>query len=418
MSFPDRAAIEQAQLARLLSLRAELASNPFYAPRLAAPFETLAGFSAAVPFTYKDELAAAQIEQPPFGLNLTYPLERYTHYCQTSSTTGHPLRWPDTAESWAWMLGCWERVFAAAGVKAGDRIFFAFSFGPFLGFWTAFDAARRMGCLAIPGGGMSSTARLRTLIDTQAAVLCCTPTYAMRLAEVAGAEGVGLRAAAVRKIIVAGEPGGSVPGTRAHLERLWPGARVFDHHGMTETGPVTYECPLRPGLLHVMESEFIAEIVDPATGAPAALGQAGELVLTNLGRAASPVLRYRTGDLVQPAPAGPCECGSHELGLAGGILARRDDMVVVRGVNVYPSAVEDVVRACGGVAEYRVAVSTVRAMNEIRLQVEPEADAGDGLSHRLELALRDALGLRIDTEILPAGSLPRFEMKARRWVRV
>ena len=205
-----------------------------------------------------------------------------------------------------------------------------------------------------------------------------------------------------------------MPGTRALLEREWPGTRVVDHHGMTETGPVSYECPRRAGVLHVMEAEFYAEIVDPETGAARGDGEAGELVLTNLGRTAAPVVRYRTGDLVQPGPAGRCECGSEEMALVGGMLARRDDMVVIRGVNVYPSAVEDVLRTCGGVAEYRAEIQVVRGMVEIRMQVEGE----DGLEHRLEAALRDALGMRIPVERVAAGTLPRFEMKARRWVKI
>ena len=405
-------------LERLLALRrAIVPNNAFYASRC-PEFSSLEEFSARVPFTSKQDLIADQQAHPPFGTNLTYPLEHYTRFCQTSSTTGNPLRWLDTPESWAWMAGCWRRVFEHAGVKRGDHVFFAFSFGPFLGFWTAFDAAASMGCLAIPGGGMSSTARLRTLHDSRAQVLCCTPTYAIRLAEVAQEEGVDLATLSVQKIIVAGEPGGSVPGTRALLERYWPGARIFDHHGMTETGPVSYECPKRAGVLHIMEAEYFAEIVDPATGAPVANGQ-GELVLTNFGRDASPVIRYRTGDLVQ-ARRGVCECGTDELALEGGILARSDDMIVIRGVNVYPSAIEDAIRACGGVAEYRVEVATVRSMIELRLQVEASPDASEAtqLAHRIEAGLRDALGMRIPVTIVPAGTLPRFEMKARRWVRI
>ncbi|HEU0120344.1 MAG TPA: AMP-binding protein [Bryobacteraceae bacterium] len=411
----NRDAIGAAQLDGLHALQRELrAGNAFYGPRMATPFDTLAAFAEQVPFTVKADLAEDQRLHPPFGRNHTYPLDRYTRFCQTSSTTGHPLRWLDTAESWGWMLDRWERVFAAAGVRAGDRVFFAFSFGPFLGFWTAFDAATRMGCLAIPGGGMSSTARLRTLIDSGATVICCTPTYAIRLGEAAQAEGVDLRASAVRTLVVAGEPGGSVPGTRALLQGLWPETRIADHHGMTETGPVTYECPLRTGVLHVMEPAFYAEIVDPQSGAPLEAGQSGELVLTNLGRTASPVVRYRTGDIVQPEAPGQCVCGSWETALAGGILTRRDDMVIVRGVNIYPSAVEDVVRGCGEVAEYRVEVSTVRSMTEIRLVAEAEGET----AHRLETALRAAFGLRIPVAVAAAGTLPRFEMKARRWVRV
>jgi phenylacetate-CoA ligase len=414
----DRSAIQTIQLARLRELRRALVpANAFYSPRLAAEFATLPEFSARVPFTSKMDLVEDQRAHPPFGTNLTFPIESYTRFCQTSSTTGNPLRWLDTPDSWEWMLGCWIRVFQAAGIGAGSRIFFAFSFGPFLGFWTAFEAAGRLGCLAIPGGGMSSAARLRTLLDTRANVLCCTPTYAIRLAEVAAQERVDRAALAIHTVIVAGEPGGSVPGARSMLEGLWPGARIVDQHGMTETGPVTYQCPLRPCVLHVMEADFLPEIVDPHSGEPVPDGGAGELVLTNLGRSASPVIRYRTGDIVQPAPAGRCVCGSHELALEGGILARRDDMVVIRGVNVYPSAVDDVLRASGGVLEYRVEILTVRSMIEIRIDVELDPAAGESSAHHLERALRDSFGLRIPVRIVPTGALPRFEMKAKRWVR-
>lgn len=377
-------------------------TNAFYAAK-AATCHSLDDL-----YTTKAELIEDQLRNPPFGTNLTYPINRYTRFSQTSGTTGTPMRWLDTPESWSWMLDNWTRVFQAAAVTASDRIFFAFSFGPFLGFWTAFEAATRMGCLAIPGGGMRSAARLREIIDMSATVLCCTPTYAIHLAEAAKEEDIDLSRTTVRTILVAGEPGGSLPGTRARIERLWPGARVVDHYGMTEIGPVSYGCPKRPCVLHVMESAFIAEISDKR-----------ELILTNLGRLGSPVIRYRTGDVVDPAPPGQCECGTHDLALLGGILGRTDDMVVVRGVNVYPAAVEDVIGRVGGVAEFRVRVSTGRALTELVVEVEADsALAGDpNLPHRLEAALRDALSLRIPVAVVAPGSLPRFEMKARRWVR-
>jgi phenylacetate-CoA ligase len=401
-------------------LAAVLPGNPFYAAKLASAPASLDEFSARAPFTLKRELVDDQAKYRPWGSNLTYPLERYTRFCQTSGTTGRPLRWLDTPESWSWMLDNWTRVYQAAGVTAADRVFFAFSFGPFLGFWTAFEAASRMGCLSIPGGGMRSAARLRAILDTGATVLCCTPTYAMHLAEVAGEERIDLAASGVRRIIVGGEPGGSIVGTRAYIEKLWPGARVVDHHGMTESGPVSYGCPQRPGVLHLIESAFIAEIIDPESLQPIPPGGRGELVLTNLGRTGSPLLRYRTGDLVErPAKAG-CDCGSDDLALPGGILGRTDDMLVVRGVNVYPSAIENIVRSCQGVAEYRVEVRTNHALPELSVQVEPspeQADATD-LAQRLEAALHTALGLRIPVSTAPCGELPRFEMKAQRWVRV
>jgi phenylacetate-CoA ligase len=419
-----RSRIDADQLVKLRALIAAVAeSNPFYASRLGgahAGIASLGEFFARVPFTYKQRLIEDQTAHPPYGSNLTYPIERYTRLWQTSSTTGKPLYWLDTPESLQWMLDNWTRVYEAADVTASDRIFFAFSFGLFLGFWTAFESAARLGAMCIPGGGMSSSARLRTILHTAATVLCCTPTYALRLAEVAAEEGIDLAASKVRRIIVAGEAGGSIASVRAHVEACWPGARMVDHHGMTETGPVSYGCPVEHDLLHVIESAYIAEVIDPESGRPVAPGAEGELVLTTLGRTGSPLLRYRTGDLVRRGPDSTCACGSNDLPLPGGILGRADDMVVVRGVNVYPSAVENILRSAGGVAEYRVEIHRTSALTELRIQVEPapDCDNGAGLAGRVQAALHNALGLRVPVTPVARGELPRFEMKARRWVRI
>ena len=424
--FPDRSSVEAHQLSKLRALlSALLPNNPFYSGKLRAAdvhpnLASLEEFFERVPFTLKQELVRDQRDHPPFGLNLTCPLERYTRFSQTSGSTGQPMRWLDTPESWDWMLDNWAQVYRAADVTAKDRIFFAFSFGPFLGFWTAFESASRMGCLCIPGGGMRSASRLRAIIDAGVTVLCSTPTYAIRLAEVAAEEKIDLAAAKVRKIIAAGEPGGSIPATRTYIEKLWPGARVVDHHGMTETGPVSYGCPKQQGVLHVIESGYIAEVIDPHSDRAVQPGGTGELVLTTLGRTGSPLLRYRTCDVVQRATDFRCACGAYDLALQGGILGRTDDMVVVRGVNVYPSAVEDILRASDGVAEYRVEIRTNRALAELSIQVEPFPEHEDtaGLTKRLEAALSNAFGLRIPVYSVPCGKLPRFEMKAQRWVRL
>jgi phenylacetate-CoA ligase len=289
----------------------------------------------------------------------------------------------------------------------------------FLGFWTAFESAARLGCMRIPGGGMTSAARLRAVMDLGATVLCCTPTYALRLAEVAVEEGIDLTAAKVRRIMVAGEPGGSLPHVCSRIEKAWPGARVVDHHGMTETGPVTYECPRRRGVLHVMEGAFLAEVIDPGTGAAVAAGGRGELVLTTLLRAGSPLLRYRTGDLVELGATGRCECGSEEMALVGGILGRTDDMLVVRGVNIFPAAVDEIIRGFADVAEYRVEADVNRSLAELRVLVEPTPECSDALklTDRIRAELQNAFGLRIPVSSVGYGDLPRFEMKARRWVR-
>jgi phenylacetate-CoA ligase len=285
----------------------------------------------------------------------------------------------------------------------------------------AFDAAIRLGCLTIPGGAMNSLTRLRVILANSITLLCCTPTYALRLGQVAHEEGIDLGKSQVRRIIVGGEPGASIPATRARLEALWPGARVFDHYGMTEVGPVTAQCALRADAVHVLESQYLVEVIESASGAAVVpgSGDTGELVLTTLGRTGSPVLRYRTGDLVKPLPRQPCPCGRHTMMFEGGVIGRVDDMVVVRGVNVYPAAVEQIVQSVAGVSEYRVEVGSVRGLCELRVLVEPDARSPDGpaLCRRLEKAFRDAWNLRIPVTLVAPGALPRFELKAQRWVR-
>jgi len=416
-----RAALAAHQAQRLQALIARLGcGNAFYTRKLAAAGVDAAAVArhgvAALPCTTKAELVADQDAHPPWGSAHTEPIEAYTRYHQTSSTTGRPLRWLDTNASWQWALDCWKSVFAAARVQPGDRVLFAFSFGPFLGFWTAFEAACQIGAHCMPGGGMTSHQRLALIDAVRPAVLLCTPTYALRLAEVAEAERghAPLTASGVRTIIVAGESGGSLPAVRARIERAW-GARVIDHYGLTEVGPVAFEDWDRPGGLYVNEAEFIAEVLD-AQGAPVPDGELGELVLTNLGRTASPVIRYRTGDVVRARTA-PCASGPAYLWLEGGILARADDMVAIRGVNVYPTAVEAVVRAHAEITEFRATVARESAMRHLTVEIEvrPGAD-GKAIAHVVALGLKEALGLTVAVHPVATNALPRFEMKARRFV--
>lgn len=387
-------------------LLAEVApSNRFQRDRLsqASSIASIEEFQSLVPFTTKAQLAADFAAHPPYGSNHTYPLDRYSRFCQTSGTTAQPLAILDTGESWEWMLGNWMRIYREAGVSPGDIAYFAFSFGPFLGFWTAFEAATRHGCLCIPGGGLGSAARLRGIIAHRARVLCCTPTYALHLAGTAEKEGIRLADCSVKTIIVAGEPGGSVPTVRARISSAWNGATVIDHYGMTEVGPVAYQPAGECDTLHIIEESYFAEIIHPRTLAPVPTGDLGELVLTPLGRVAWPLFRYRTGDLVRRKP-GP------GFQLQGGIIGRADDMVVVRGVNVWPSAVDSVVRQLPEIAEYRVNVSRHGEMAELAIEIEsPDPTSAP----RLEKALSDAFTLRIPVTTVP--SLPRFELKARRW---
>ena len=363
---------------------------------------------ARLPLTTKAELVTDQSAHPPFGTNLTYPLERYVRVHQTSGTSGAPLRWLETQASWEWWARCWGFVLAGAGVRPDDRVFFPFSFGLFIGFWAGFEGARALGALAIPGGGQDSPTRLAAMESLGATVLVCTPSYALHLLQVARERGLDPSRLPVRVTVHAGEPGAGIPAVRARIEEGW-GARAFDHAGMTEMGAYGYECQAQAGL-HVNESEFIAEVIDPATGAAS---REGELVLTNLGRLGSPLIRYRTGDRVRLAD-GPCACGRTFVRLEGGILGRLDDMLIVRGVNVFPSAIEAVVRRFP-VEEFRIEVFREGELDEVRLLLEVEG--GEGGARRVQEALRATLGIRLEVAPVDAGSLPRFELKARRVVR-
>jgi phenylacetate-CoA ligase len=314
------------------------------------------------------------------------------------------------------MLGTWEQMFHLIGLRPGDRLFFAFSFGPFISFWTAFESALRLGYQCLASGGMSSGARLRYLLDNAATLVLCTPTYALRLAEIARKEDINLAESPVRGLIVGGETGGSIPATRALIEKAWA-ARVFDHSGMTETGPVGQECHANPFGLHLVETDFLAEVIDPETGRAVPPGQDGELVLTTLGRWGSPLVRYRTGDLVRIDPQ-PCRCGSPFLRLDGGILGRIDDLIHVRGVNVYPSALEEVLRRFPDVIEFRLEITQQAEMPTLRLEVEPATAEGAGdLVRRLAQTIRDELFFRPEIRAVAPGTLPRYEMKARRVIK-
>lgn len=423
MSFPDRTSIEAEQLTGLRNLFAAIAAgNRFYTQiRQAAGIEELpqsiGEFRAGFPFTTKADISEDQRRNPPYGTNLTFPLERYTRCHQTSGTTGDPLRWLDTPESWEWMLGNWRQVFETAGIGAGDRVFFAFSFGPFLGFWTAYEAALSLGCFCLAGGGMSSRVRLAAMAANRINVLCCTPTYALHLAGLGGAEAAARASIPLRRIVVAGEPGGSIPAIRSRLETAWPGARVWDHHGMTEVGPATHQCPAHPGRLHLLEPGYLGEVLHPGSGETTPPGREGELVLTTLGRTASPLIRYRTGDLVCPLPPGRCDCGRATLALEGGILGRVDDMVIIRGVNIHPAAVEEVIRRFPEVQEYRVEVRRGAALAELNIVIEPAAEVveWEDLTARVAGALRLAFGLKTPVTAVPPGALDTGEMKTRRW---
>ena len=395
--------VTEERVSELLALVRE--RNPFWRDRLAPD----ARLMDLAPLT-KRELVEDQERHPPFGTNLTFPLERYTQLHQTSGTTGPPLRVLDTAEDWAWWRGRFAHMLRTAGVESSDRVGLAYSFGPHVQFWAAIEGLHEVGAMAVPLGGMTSVQRLQTVADIGATAVWCTPTYALRLAEVAVEQRLDTALDSVRRVICTGEPGASLPAVRSRIEEGF-GASCIDHAGLTEAGPFGYPC-LEGGGLHVDEGEFVCEILEPDMQ-PTPAGQRGELVLTPLGRTGFPVLRYRTGDVVVNTDE-PCPAGHEDRWLPGGIVGRTDDMVVIRGMNVYPSAIEEAVRRVSGSGEFRITFySEPSGLDEIKLEVELPEGAG---ARRLQEIMRQQLGLRVRIVPVAPGVLPRSDGKARRVV--
>ena len=405
----DRDSLEQHQLQRLNDLLgAVLPTNHFYAHKFSGVAPQLASLDQLgnLPYTSKTEIVGE--DEDGWAANRTFERTRYTRFHQTSGTRGRPLIVLDTAEDWHWWIEGWQYVLDAAKITSGDVCMLAFSFGPFIGFWSAFDAVLQRGCLGISGGGLSTHARLERMETLEATCLFCTPSYALRMAEVASEVGIDLRQLSIRTIVVAGEPGGSIVSVRNQIETAWD-ARVLDHSGATEIGPWGYGT-LEGGGLYVNEAEFLAEFINYETGVPAAEGELSELVLTTLGRAGNPVIRYRTGDLVRPRWSAQ-DGNIRFVFLEGGVLGRVDDMLIIRGVNILPSSVEQVIRSFPEVAEYRITAQREGALDRLKVEVEDHQQSPDRIAAELQLRL----GLKIEVAAVPIGTLPRFEGKAERF---
>jgi phenylacetate-CoA ligase len=310
------------------------------------------------------------------------------------------------------MSGLWREIYDAIEIVPGDRFFFPFSFGPFLAFWAAFEGAIDTGHFSLAGGGLTTHARLEAILDHRMTVVATTPTYALGMLDAAQRAGLDLAGSAVRLLLLAGEPGANIPSIRQQLEAGW-GARVIDHSGMTEVGSLGIEFYSLPGKLFLIEEHCIAEFLEPGDDRPVPEGEVGELVLTNLGRWDSPLIRYRTGDIVRwRADVAPA--GKPYVYLDGGIVGRADDMLYIKGNNVYPSAVESVIRSVGDIAEFAIDVDESVQPARIHITIEPLPDASVDLPHRLERAFQNQLHFRPDIQFVAAGTLPRFELKAQR----
>ena len=413
-------AIEALQIEKLRSMFKKIyRHNRFYTEKFDSAgidHETIQNVNdmAKIPLTNKEELIKAQQYNPPFGSNATFPESAYSRFHQTSGTTGKPLRVLDTPESWEWWGRCWGFVLTGAGLTENDRLFVPFSFGPFIGFWAALEGARIINTMMIPGGGRDSLERLHLMKELGVTAICCTPTYALRLAEVAQEAEFDLNEIPLRISILSGEPGANVPATKTRVESVW-NFKSYDHAGASEVGAHSFECEIQPNGTHVNESEFIVEVLNPDTLEQVSEGEQGELIITNLGRIGFPVIRYRTGDLVRLNHE-PCKCGRTFPRFEGGVLGRVDDMVVVRGINVFPSAIENLVRRSDEVEEFRITVSTVKQMGHLSIELDLKKYADpENAKKDVYQQIRNELSLSSEIKVVPHGSLPRFEMKARRF---
>jgi phenylacetate-CoA ligase len=422
----ERSQLEALQLAKLREQVAWAAQrSPWYRRALAGVDPARLTSMDAVrtlPMLTREDWMTSQAEHPPYGELPTVGGEGAIRIHTTSGTTGRmPLRALDSRKDWAWIAEMWAYGIWGCGVRPGDTAYIAFGYGSFIGFWGLHYSMEKIGVLNVPGGAQTTETRVRQIIDFGATVVASTPTYALRLAQEAQALGIDLPGSAVSRLILSGEPAGSIPQTKALIEEQW-GAKAFDTAGMTEIGTImVFECAHQPGGTHIIEDHVLEEVIDPDTLAPVAYGEPGERVVTSFGRGTIPLIRYRTGDLVCKVPASRCVCGRGYDIYEGGILGRVDDMKIIRGTNVYPRAIEAIVREFTVVDEFQTVITREGVRDEITLRVELKAEAGDehwdGLAQTLHSRLAQAHeGLNFRVERAGTGELPRFELKAKRTI--
>ncbi len=374
-----------------------------------------------IPFTEKNELKQSQADHPPWGDFACITPEESVRVFQTSGTTGKPVRimlnrrdWHDNFYEQFMHFRC------GYGLTEKDVLFVPFNYGLYIAWWGFQTSMEKAGLTIIPGGGLSSKARLQAMLDWDATVICGTPSYLLYLAETARQNNIDLRSSPIRKIVAAGEPGASIPATKKTLESQW-GAECFDDIGSTESSNFGYECIRHQGT-HVAEGLFLAEVLDTETLEPLPDGEVGELVLTNLTCESMPLIRYRTMDLVRFNRTA-CECGRTSLRLDGGIVGRADDMFHFAGVNIFPSQIQGILHEIAEFSqEYQLMVPKMGSGNRLRIWVEPAHDKIStaqlkrAMEYLLEL-IKYRITVTPEVEVVEIGTIPRVEGKSRRIIR-
>ena len=376
-----------------------------------------------VPFMTREEWMDNLMEHPLFGDIVATDPVNAIRYHLTSGTSGRtPIRVLDGTKDWDWIAERWCYGLWGFGIRPEDIVYFAFGYGSFIGFWGAHYACEKMGALVIPGGAQTTENRIKQIIELGATTVCSTPTYALTMWQRAREMGIDpAKESKVNKVICSGEPAGSIPAVKRQLEEAW-GAKCGDTAGMTELGTIMiFECTHQPGGTHIIEDHFIEEVLRPDSNEPVGYGELGERVVTSFGRGFIPVIRYRTKDMVMKVPASTCSCGRTWDIYDGGIRGRWDDMKLIRGTNVYPRAVEAIIREYEAIDEFQIYIWRKDDLTDeitINLEIKPGFEREwHELRHKLARDLSAAHeGLRFNIERKEHGYLPRFELKAKRLV--
>ncbi|MBI4319931.1 MAG: AMP-binding protein [Chloroflexi bacterium] len=383
-----------------------------------------------VPLTTKAEMAQDVLDNPPWGTYLTIDEEiwrsRGWMVFSTGGTTAAPRPFRHTyhdRDVWAWNHA---RVQWAAGVRSGDCAFLASAYGPHVFYWGMHYGFGLLGVPVIPGGGMDTKRRAYFIDRFKPTILGATPSYALYLGNTMKAMGLDPAQSSIRIITTGGEPGACIPATKKRIESLW-GAQLHDYYGCTEAAPCAsgYSClaeVAKPGdepmNIHLREDTEIWELVNPVTLEPVPEGQRGISVCTNLFSEAAPLLRFLVGDY-SVFTSEPCACGRRHARAIGGFCGRADDMLNIRGITLFPSAVEDILRGIDSLAdEFQIVISTVGDMDTLTIKVEASenvsADSYDDLAKTVMEEVKSKTEIRPDVQVVAYGSLPKTEFKAKR----
>ncbi len=396
--------------------------SPFYREKFDAAglkpgdIRTLEDFKRKLPLTDKSEFIDRQLAAPPYGPTLALSEELVTHHAETSGTTGKPLAIPysmvDTVRyGESWVYGFW-----ALGIRPSDSFYFAFNWGNFAGFWSAYWAARRLGCRVISGGGLDTKGHIQAIMRLKPTVLISTPTFALRMAAVAAEMGVDVSKSSIKYTYHAGEPGPTaLPAMRARIEKAW-GASAGELLGIAEIDAMAPGCPNGDGV-HLNEMNVFAWSMDPASGREVADGEIGENIVTSYANTAQPLLNYRSHDLVRRRLE--CSCGRTWTKFEGAVLGRTDFMVTVRGTNVYQTAVENLIGEMPEISNsYELLLTREDENDAMTVRFEPvkkvDKEQWPAIARQLSDRIHQALHVRLRCEAVAPDSLPRYELKTKR----